>query len=399
MAILHPFRAFRPVPQVAAQVACVPYDVINTAEARALASGNPLSFLHIVRPEINFSEETDEHADIVYETGAAKLAAWKSGLNTLQEAEPSLYLYRLVMNGRSQTGIFGCVAVSDYDKGTILRHELTRPDKEDDRTRHILTQSAHAEPVMLTFRTDEVVGKMMDETQRLEPIYDFVAPDGIAHTVWKVENPDGLVARFREIPFLYVADGHHRCKAASRAVEALNPLPDAEANYFPAVLFPMNQMAILPYNRIVYKIPMMVTDFLAALQPFDLRENAVPTPERKGDVSMLINGKWYGITLPETKGGTVADTLDVALLGEYVLAPLLGIRDARTDKNINFVGGIRGTGELEKLVSEGTAQVAFSMYPTQIEELLAVSDAGLLMPPKSTWFEPKLRSGLLVHEF
>ncbi|HRK73660.1 MAG TPA: DUF1015 family protein, partial [Rhodothermales bacterium] len=358
-----------------------------------------LSFLHIVRPEINFSEETDEHADIVYETGAAKLAAWKSGLNTLQEAEPSLYLYRLVMNGRSQTGIFGCVAVSDYDKGTILRHELTRPDKEDDRTRHILTQSAHAEPVMLTFRTDEVVGKMMDETQRLEPIYDFVAPDGIAHTVWKVENPDGLVARFREIPFLYVADGHHRCKAASRAVEALNPLPDAEANYFPAVLFPMNQMAILPYNRIVYKIPMMVTDFLAALQPFDLRENAVPTPERKGDVSMLINGKWYGITLPETKGGTVADTLDVALLGEYVLAPLLGIRDARTDKNINFVGGIRGTGELEKLVSEGTAQVAFSMYPTQIEELLAVSDAGLLMPPKSTWFEPKLRSGLLVHEF
>jgi len=214
-----------------------------------------------------------------------------------------------------------------------------------------------------------------------------------------MENPDQMVERFREIPLLYVADGHHRCKAASRAVEAVKPVVGAEINFFPAVLFPMDQMAILPYNRIVYNIPMMVTDFLAALKAFNLRENASPVPEKKGDVSVLVNGKWYGITLPETKGTSVADTLDVALLGEFVLEPLLQIKNPRTDKNINFVGGIRGTVELEKLVSEGTAQVAFSMYPTQIEELLAVSDAGLLMPPKSTWFEPKLRSGLLVHEF
>ncbi len=399
MAILHPFRAYRPTPEVAAEVACVPYDVINTAEARALALGNPLSFLHIIRPEINLPEGTDEHEEVVYETGAEKLSVWKSIPNTLQEAEPSLYVYRLVMNGRAQTGIFGCVAVSDYDNGVILRHELTRPDKEDDRTRHILTQSAHAEPVMLTFRTDESVGEMIANVQRSEPIYDFIASDGIAHTVWKMENPDQMVERFREIPLLYVADGHHRCKAASRAVEAVKPVVGAEINFFPAVLFPMDQMAILPYNRIVYNIPMMVTDFLAALKAFNLRENASPVPEKKGDVSVLVNGKWYGITLPETKGTSVADTLDVALLGEFVLEPLLQIKNPRTDKNINFVGGIRGTAELEKLVSEGTAQVAFSMYPTQIEELLAVSDAGLLMPPKSTWFEPKLRSGLLVHEF
>lgn len=405
MAIVHPFRALRPVPSKATAVASVPYDVINTEEARQLAQGNPDSFLHIIRPEIDLPVGTDEHAEAVYEKGAANLRSYaKSGIS-MQEAVPSLYVYRLVMGGWEQTGLFGCVAVSEYDNGTILKHENTRPVKEDDRTRHILAQQAHAEPVMLTYRDDDKVDALIDTIGAQEPLYDFEADDGVQHTIWRVDDPQTLVDAFARIEKLYIADGHHRCKAASRAAEALRSETGgtgaAEYAYFPAVLFPMGQMHILPYNRIVYHLPMGKDGFLRALRASCTVEDNVadPTPNLPGEICLYLGEHWHRLALPETQRSNIADTLDVARLGEYILEPILGIHDARTDANINFVGGIRGTEELEKWVDSGEADLAISMYPTRIEELVAVSDAGLLMPPKSTWFEPKLRSGLLVHLF
>lgn len=398
MAILHPFKALRPVPSKAQEVACVPYDVINTKEARDLAEGKPGSFLHVIRPEIDLPVGIDEHADEVYEKGASNLRAFAAGQDTLQEEEPSLYVYRLIMNGRSQTGIFGCVAVSDYDEDIILKHELTRPVKEDDRTRHILTQQAHAEPVMLTFKDDAGVASVIADTMTSQPLYDLTADDGVEHTIWKVADTNGLVEQFAGIENLYVADGHHRCKAASRAAEAEPGI--TEAAYFPAVLFPMGDMEILAYNRIVKEVPGGPAAFASVLKErFDAKVTTNPVPGSKGDICVYIEGEWLAITLPDTSGDAAVDTLDVSRLSEFILAPLLNITDPRRDPNIDFVGGIRGTGELEKRVNSGEAQMGISMYPTSIQELVDVSDAHLLMPPKSTWFEPKLRSGLLVHLF
>ena len=404
MATLHPFRALRPVPDKAADVASVPYDVVSAEEARALAEGNPLSFLHVIRPEIDLPEGTDEHADAVYEKGAENLEAYAQSEDSLQEAEPALYVYRLVMDGRAQTGLFGCVAVGEYDDGTIVRHENTRPAKEDDRTRHILTQRAHAEPVMLTYRDDADVRRLTGAATEGPPLYDVEAGDGVRHTLWKVDDPVPLVEAFGAVPLLYVADGHHRCKAASRAAADLRRSAEGHANpefaFFPAVLFPVSQMRILPYNRIVRRLPEGADVFLEKLEErFDLRPNAAPTPSAPGQVSVYLGGRWYGIDLPPSERADVAAQLDVARLGEHLLEPLLHITDPRTDPNLDFVGGIRGTDELERLVDGGQAQMAISMHPTSIDELLAVSDAGELMPPKSTWFEPKLRSGLLVHVF
>lgn len=398
MAILHPFKALRPAPEKAQEVACVPYDVINTREARALAEGKPGSFLHVIRPEIDLPEGIDEHADEVYEKGAANLRAFAAGPDTVQEEEPSVYVYRLIMDGRSQTGIFGCVAVSDYDNDVILKHELTRPVKEDDRTRHILTQRAHAEPVMLTFKDDDGVAAVIQATMAQAPLYDLMADDGVQHTIWRVADTQGLVDRFKTIDKLYVADGHHRCKAASRAAteEPGNP----EAAFFPAVLFPMGDMEILAYNRIVKSVPGGAASFAQQLADrFDLTPTDNPVPGSKGEICIYINGAWSHMSLPATTSDAVVDELDVSRLSEFLLAPMLDITDPRRDPNIDFVGGIRGTGELEQRVDRGEADMAISMYPTSIEELVDVSDAGLLMPPKSTWFEPKLRSGLLIHLF
>jgi len=317
-------------------------------------------------------------------------------------------VYRLIMDGREQTGIFGCVSVEDYDTEVILKHEKTRPVKEDDRTRHIVEQKAHAEPVMLTFRDDPTVETEMRTAMQDTPLYDFTAEDGVQHTIWRVADPAKLVDAFGGIPNLYVADGHHRCKAASRAAEhfrdgstASSDLYAPEYEFFPAVLFPMGMMHIMAYNRVVFDLPVSPGEFLDQLDAaYEIERNVNdPVPQTKGTVCLYLDGAWHRMALPESDGDRSVDQLDVARLSEYVLDLMLDITDPRRDANIDFVGGIRGTGELETRVDDGRASLAISMYPTAIEELLDVSDEGDLMPPKSTWFEPKLRSGLLVHDF
>ena len=400
MASVRPFAALRPTPDHAEAVASVPYDVVSADEAAELAEGNELSFLHVVRPEIDLPAGTDEHADEVYAAGASALQRLaESGAFTREEA-PALYVYRLVWNGRPLTGVVGLVSAQEYDDDRILKHENTRPDKEDDRTRHILEQRAHAEPVMLTYRGHDAIDDLVAATVAEEPLFDFRAKDYVQHTVWRVQDSAALAEAFREVDELYVADGHHRSAAAARAAREL---ADAgEAGHFLAVLFPYEDMQILAYNRIVKKLPVGKRKFLEQLRGrFEIEEAMFAEPEEVGSVAFYLGEDvgWHTLYLPETQRDGVADTLDVARLSEFVLEPMLNIRDPRTDTNIAFVGGIRGTEELERLVDAGEADVAFSMVPTAPEELLDVSDAGELMPPKSTWFEPKLRSGLLVHTF
>jgi len=408
MATLHPFRAVRPLPQHVDEIASVPYDVVDSEEARELAEGKPRSFLHVARPEIDLPPGTDEHDDVVYEQGAVNLRQFVEADYTLREAAPTVYVYRLVMDGREQTGIFGGVSVAEYDDGTIVKHEETRPAKEDDRTRHILSQQAHAEPVMLTYRDQEAIHAQVAEIQEGAPLYDFEAEDGVRHTVWKADRPGPLVDAFQNVEHLYIADGHHRCKAASRAAATLRQEERSTADLevpgfemFTAVLFPMSHMHIMAYNRVVFDLPTSPASFLNRLaDEFDLeRDVQDPVPDEKGIVCLYLNGAWHRLVLPPPEGDRVVDRLDVSRLSEHLLEPHLGIGDQRRDPTIDFVGGIRGPDELEKRVDEGKAQLAISMYPTHIEELVAVSDEGSLMPPKSTWFEPKLRSGLLVHDF
>lgn len=405
MAILHPFRAVRPIRERVKDVACVPYDVISTEEARALARGRSDSFLHVIRPEIDLPEEIDEHAPEVYRRGTENLREFIEGPVSTQDGRPSLYIYRLVMDGRAQTGLFGCVSVKEYDEDRILKHERTRPVKEEDRTKHILAQRAHAEPVMLTYRGSAEIRELIGAEQTGAPIYDFEAEDGVRHTLWQIADIEATVEAFREVDHLYIADGHHRCKAASRAAEVLrskeSPNPDAEFEYFPAVLFPMEDMRILAYNRVVRQLPVTPEAFMDSLESkFDVEvDSGKKVPDHPGTVCLYLCGRWHTMKLPQSRDGSLAHNLDVARLSEHLLETELGISDPRRDPNLDFVGGIRGTAELERLIDEGKAELAISMYPTSVEELLAVSDAGLLMPPKSTWFEPKLRSGLLVHVF
>lgn len=399
MASVRPFRALRPAPEHAENVASVPYDVVSAEEARALAAGNDLSFLHVVRPEIDL-DGVDEHADAVYRAGAEALRRFAASDAFVRDEAPRFYVYRLIMNGRSQTGIVGLVSAKDYDDDVILKHEDTRPDKEDDRTRHVIEQRAHAEPVMLAYRGDDAIDDAVAAAMETEPLYDFRAKDYVQHTVWAIDETDAVSDAFAEVDVLYVADGHHRSAAAARAARELPDVP--EAGHFLAVLFPYDEMEILPYNRIVKHLPVGKGKFLDQLRRrFEVEEALFPDPEEFGFVAFYLGMDygWQTLELPETERDGVADTLDVARLGEFVLEPMLGITDPRTDENVAFVGGIRGTEELERLVDGGEADIAFSMFPTAPEELLDVSDAGETMPPKSTWFEPKLRSGLLVHTF
>lgn len=402
MSRIHPFSALRPRPDLVEQLVCPPYDVISVAEARALAGGRHESFLRVIRPEVDLTEGIDEHDDAVYARGASNLLAFAAEGMLLTEAVPSVYVYKLHWRGRDQIGVFACVSVAEYNAAKIVRHEMTRVDKEDDRTRHIREQGAHAEPVMLTYRDNGAVDALVAATMNGEPLYSFSSFHEVTHTLWRVSDAGGLIDAFGGVENLYIADGHHRAKAASRASAELPE--NTEAGWFPAVLFPMSHMRILPYHRVIRRVDGGAAALLATLRDhFGLAPATSGEPSAAGEVRVVVaeNGAaaWYRFELPTTRASNRAAALDVARLDEYVLAPLLHIRDPRTDTNIAFVGGIRGPGELEKLVLANEAEVGFAMYPTSIHDLVEVSDAGELMPPKSTWFEPKLISGLLVHRF
>jgi len=388
-------------------VASVPYDVVNTEEARKLAEGKPLSFLHVSRPEIDLPEGTDIHSDTVYRQAAVNFEKLISDGPLTGDAMPGLYLYRLVMGEHEQLGLVACCSIDEYDKDLIRKHERTRRDKEDDRTRHMLALKAQTGPVLLTYRCRQDIDTMMMETTVTNALYDFTAEDGICHTIWHVPDAVRYVNAFRQVPFLYIADGHHRAASASRARAELKSqnvshTGDEEYNFVLAVIFPDEQLRILPYNRIVRDLNGMSADeFLTRVkESFEITADANPEPAKRGQWSMYLGGHWYGLSLLPSKAkpeGVVA-SLDVNLLQEHLLEPILGIKDIRTDKRIDFVGGMRGTAELKRLVDEGRSAVAFSLYPTSMDDLLKVSDAGEIMPPKSTWFEPKLRDGLLIHQ-
>ena len=403
---LHPFRALRPAPELAERVASVPYDVVNRSEAAALAAGNPHSFLHVGRSDIDLPADVDPYDPRIYRTAREALDRFQADGTLLREAEPSLYLYRQIMDGRAQTGVVGCVHIDDYEHDVIRKHEKTRQDKEDDRTRHVLTLRANAEPVLLTYRARPDLQTLAAPVLAGPPLYDFTASDGVRHTVWRIPDPSPFVEAFRQVPRAYVADGHHRSASAWRAGRELRNAPsqhrgDGEYNWFLAVLFPADELRILPYNRVVRDLAGMgATDVLARLS----RVGAVtvtddPVPPGPGSFCFFLKNAWYRLELdPATidRGDPIA-SLDVSLLQDRVLAPVLGVGDPRTDKRLDFVGGIRGTEELERRVRSGEMAIAFSLCPTTLEQLMAVADAGQIMPPKSTWFEPKLRSGLFVH--
>jgi uncharacterized protein (DUF1015 family) len=408
VAIIRPFNALRPQAERAAQVAAVPYDVVNTEEARALTAGNPWSFLHVSRSEIDLPEGTPLYSDQVYAKAVANFQKLTRECPLEIEETPSLYLYRLIMGKHEQIGVVACCSVDEYDGDIIRKHERTRRDKEDDRTRHIMVLRAQTGPVFLTYRAQAKIDSLIADALRGNPpLYDFVANDDIRHTIWRVPTYDPLVEAFAEVPYLYIADGHHRAASASRARAELKEsgfsfIGTEEYNFFQCVLFPDNQLQILPYNRVVRDLNgLSHDDFLARVREgFVVTENAATSPAERGQWSMYLEGRWYGLTLPSdaTRPSGVVESLDVNILQDRLLDPILGIKDIRTDKRIDFVGGIRGAEELEKLVAEGKAAVAFSLYPTTIEDLLRVSDAEEIMPPKSTWFEPKLRDGLLIHQ-
>lgn len=396
MANIRPFRAVRPSSAVVSQVASVPYDVVDRAECVALAEGNPLSFLRVSRAELELPEATNPYSDEVYARAHQNYESLVQGGHLQTEEEPSLYVYRLKMGDHVQVGLAAAYSVDEYNRDLIMKHEKTRQEKEDDRTRHIVTLKAQTGPVFLTYRGTPEVDRLVQEAQQGQPLYDLVAADGVAHTIWKVTNPEAFVQAMAAVPRLYIADGHHRAASASRAHAQAGTEASA---WFLAVAFPAEQLRILPYNRLVADLQgKSPADFLASVKAkFPVTENASPSPARRGQASMYLDGKWYGLELPAAQGGSPSASLDSALLQEHLLAPLLGIGDPRTDKRIDFVGGIRGTAELVRKVGEGKAAVAFSMYPTSLDELMAISDAGEIMPPKSTWFEPKLRDALLIN--
>ena len=404
MAHIHPFRALRPTPENAAAVSSVPYDVVSTDEARELAAGNPLSFLHVTRPEIDLRPDADPYSAVVYRKGRENLERLRGEAPLVAESAPALYFYRLRMGSHEQTGVAGCFSVDEYENDVIKKHERTRRDKEDDRTRHMIELRAQTGVVFLTYKASADIDKLARRATAAEPLFDFIAADEVHHTVWAAGEDDTkqLVDLFGRVPALYIADGHHRAASAARARAELQQGGDAgEANTFIAVAFPANQMQVLPYHRTVRDLAgRRPQQFLAELrQQFHVTEGPA-RPRHKGEVAMYLDGQWYtlDVSAAAPEDDTRASTLDVALLQHHVLEQLLKIGDIRSDKRIDFVGGARGTGALEQAVSSGRAAVAFSMFPVTVADLMAISDDGGIMPPKSTWFEPKLRDGLLIHE-
>ncbi len=409
MAVIRPFKAIRPNKEVADIVASVPYDVVNREEAAKLAEGNNLNFLRVTRSEIELPKDINPYDKSVYEKARENFKKLIDENVLIQDDKENLYIYHLTMGDQKQAGIAATFSVDDYDNDIIKKHEKTRKVKEDDRTNHIVTTEAQTGAVFLTYKGIETVNKIVDKTMNeTDPLYNITTPDGIIHKVWILpqENISTVVEEIGKAKYLYIADGHHRAASAARAravKKQNNPNHDGteEYNFFLAVLFPAEQLKILPYNRVIFDLKGMIEDeFLEKVKTnFSVEDTDSPSPQNVKNICMYMSGKWYLLKPNENvkKADNVGGNLDVSILENYLLRPVLGIDDIRTDTTIDFIGGIRGTQELEKLVNSGKAKVAFSMYPVSVDDLINISDAGETMPPKSTWFEPKLRDGLVVH--
>jgi len=402
MATLKPFAALRPKPELAAQICELPYDVMSSEEAREMAADNPLSFLHVSKPEIDLPAGTDIYSPEVYAKGKENFAKLLSRGALQQDEKPGYYLYRQIMGQHAQVGLVAAASCEEYLADIIKKHEFTRPDKEDDRVRHIEALNSQTGPVFLTYRAVAAFDEFAAQKTAELPAVDFTGQDGVRHTSWAVTSAEDIrfiEAQFTRIPFLYIADGHHRSAAAGRVFKSRNGA--GHSGQFLAVIFPHNQMQILPYNRVLKDLngntPEQLLEKLAAV--FDIQPGGAAVPTQKHELALYFGGKWSRLTFkPQyTATSDPIEGLDVTLLQKQILAPVFGIDDPRTSKRINFVGGIRGTAELEKLVNSGEYACAFSMFPTSIEDLMQIADAGGIMPPKSTWFEPKLRDAMFCH--
>ncbi|NDV63113.1 DUF1015 domain-containing protein [Puniceicoccales bacterium CK1056] len=400
------FQGLRPSSDSVNKLVSLPYDVVSTEEARALAAGNPVSMLHVVRAEIDFPEGTDPYSDEVYGKAVANFLRLQAEGHLVRESGPSVYVYQQQMGDHTQQGIVALSHVDDYEKDLIKKHEKTRVAKENDRTRLTSEMSANTGPVFLTYNEVPELTRLMQEASGGTPLYDLVADDGIRHTVWKIEGGEAVMSAFTDVPCTYVADGHHRAASAARVGKERqdanpNHTGEEDYNWFLTVLFPGNQLKILPYNRIVHTLNgLSAADCLERINKVSsVCEADTDTPKEVGDVRFYLDGKWYRIELSPEEGADPVSKLDVSMLQDRILSPILGIDDPRTSDDIDFVGGIRGTAYLKEQVDAGKGAIAFSMYPVSVEQLMEIADAGQIMAPKSTWFEPKLRSGFFVHTF
>ena len=401
MAVLKPFAALRPKPDLASQICELPYDVMSSEEAREIAAGNPLSFLHVSKPEIDLAPATDIYSPAVYAKGKENFQKLIGQGALKQDEKPNFYLYRQIMGSHSQTGLVAAASCEEYLAGIIKKHELTRPDKEDDRVRHIETLNSQTGPVFLTYKAVRALDDFVAKKTAEKPAIDFTAKDGVRHSSWTISDAKDVQfveQQFAQIPYLYIADGHHRSAAAARVFQSRKGA--GHSADFLTVIFPHNQMQILPYNRVLKDLngnsPEQLLQKIGSLYP--LSENGKPKPSQKHEIGFYFQRKWRTFSMrPAQSHSDAVENLDVTILQKNILAPIFGIDDPRTSKRISFVGGIRGTAELEKLVDSGEYACAFSMFPTSIEDLMAIADAGGIMPPKSTWFEPKLRDAMFCH--
>ena len=409
MAVIRKFKAIRPTSKMAEAVAALPYDVVNSEEAREMTKDKPYSFLHVDKAEIDLPVGTDIYSPQVYAKAKENLDKLVSDGILVQDNKPMLYVYELTMDGRSQTGLVACTSIDEYLNGIIKKHELTREDKEQDRIRHVDICNANTGPIFLAYRTVDEISAIIENVKKNAPVYDFTAEDGIKHRAWVIDNDETankLIELFKAVPNLYIADGRHRNASAAkvglkRRAEHPDYTGDEEFNYYLAVIFPSDQLKIMDYNRVVKDLNGMTSEeFMNKLaEKFDIHEaEGKAKPEKQYDFGMYLDKKWYMLTAKENlRVNDAVAGLDVSILQDNVLIPILGIGDIRTDKRIDFVGGIRGLGELERRVDSGEMKVAFAMYPTSIDQLMTIADENKIMPPKSTWFEPKLRSGLFIH--
>ncbi len=406
MTIIKPFRALRPTVEQAKQVSCVPYDVVYESEVRSFIEANPLSFLRVTRPEAEFPENEHPPTEEVFERARLNLQKFIDERILASEADESVYVYRLETETHAQTGIVACCSLDEYELGLIKKHEKTRPDKVEDRTAHMLALNAQTGLIFLAFRNTERIRLLINEVTQTKPIYNFHCADNVKQTVWRVSQPADFVSAFAEVPALYIADGHHRMESANLARKKMSKknaqhTGAEDYNFVVAGMFPSEDLQILAYNRVVKDLNGLNEEefFARVRENFTATETVEKVPSKHGEFCLYLNGRWHKLEFAPnfSEELNVIENLDVSILQNYLLAPILGIDDPRTNKRIGFVGGARGTEELEKLVDDGTAKIAFSLFPTTMDDLFAVSDMNEIMPPKSTWFEPKLKDGLLVH--